>query len=211
MNVPLSSMTVACCALFDNWVQIIAEAFVQQSRFDPLHTAETEQALQDNMLEWLSVAASADKVPMQLEYRGIVHQAELESIEWVAAAAPVYQNIVSNLRALFRAEDTPAIQLSDRASRMPGLADTLRNRVGGEVFLLGPGATARGLVAALPSGQKQWWFDTAPASAMGPGAGGCAVRRLGCPGRTANARPVWQPCAQYRAGSARPRGTGRRR
>ncbi len=137
-------------ALFDNWVRIIAEAFVQQSRFDPLHTAETEQALQDNLLEWMSVAASADKVPMQLEYRGIVHQAELESIEWVAAAAPVYQNIVSNLRALFRAEDTPAIQLSDRASRMPGLADTLRNRVGGEVFLLGPGATARGLWQRCP-------------------------------------------------------------
>ncbi len=48
------------------------------------------------------------------------------------------------------AEDTPAIQLSDRASRMPGLADTLRNRVGGEVFLLGPGATTRGLWQRCP-------------------------------------------------------------
>ena len=137
-------------ALYDNWIQVIAEAFVQQSRFDPLHTAETEQVLQDSMLEWMSVAASADTVPMQLEYRGIVHKAELERIEWVAAAAPVYQNIVSNLRAMFRAEDTPAIQLSDRAARMPGLADTLRTRVGGEVFLLGPGATARGLLQRCP-------------------------------------------------------------
>lgn len=137
-------------ALYDNWIQIIAEAFVQQSRFDPLHTAETEQALQDNMPGWMSVAASADTVPMQLEYRGIVHQAEIESLEWVAAASPVYQNIVSNLRALFRAEDTPAIQLSDRAARMPGLADTLKTRVGGEVFLLGPGATARGLLQRCP-------------------------------------------------------------
>lgn len=132
--------------LFDSWLRIIAEAFVQQSRFDPLHTAETEQVLQDRILGWLSVAASADKVPMEVEYRGIVHRAEIESLELVAAAAPVYQNIVSNLRALYRAEETPAIQLSDRAARMPGLSDTLRTRVGGEVFLLGPGATARGLL-----------------------------------------------------------------
>lgn len=133
--------------LYDNWLRIIAEAFVQQSRFDPLHTAETEQVLQNSILSWLSVASSADTVPMQVEYRGIAHQAEIESLELVAAAAPVYQNIVSNLRALYRAEETPAIQLSDRAAIMPGLAETLTTRVGGEVFLLGPGATARGLLA----------------------------------------------------------------
>ena len=132
--------------LHDNWLRIIAEAFVQQSRFDPLHTAETEQMLQDSMSGWLSVAASRDTVPMEVEYRGIAHRAELESLELVAAAAPVYQNIVSNLRALYRAEDTPAIQLTDRAARMPGLAETLKTRVGGEVFLLEPGATARGLL-----------------------------------------------------------------
>lgn len=133
--------------LYDNWLRIIAEAFVQQSRFDPLHTAETEQVLQDNILNWLSVASRADAVPMQVEYRGIAHQAEIESLELVAAAAPVYQSIVSNLRALYRAEERPAIQLSDRAAIMPGLAETLKTRVGGEVFLLEPGATARGLLA----------------------------------------------------------------
>jgi len=85
-------------------------------------------------------------VPMEVEYRGITHRAELESLQFVAAAGPVYQNIVSNLRALIRAGDIPALQLSDRAARMPGLADTLTARVGGEAFLLEPGATARGLI-----------------------------------------------------------------
>lgn len=132
--------------LYDIWLRVIAETFVQQSRFDPLHTAETEQALQDSILEWLAVAASRDTVPMKIDYRGIVHEAEIDSLAFVTAAAPVYQNIVSNLRTLYRAEDTPAIQLSDRAARMPGLANTLQARVGGEVFLLEPGATARGLV-----------------------------------------------------------------
>jgi hypothetical protein len=140
--------------LYDIWLRVIAETFVQQSRFDPLHTAETEQVLQDNMLDWLAIAASRDSVPMQVEYRGITHNAELESLEFVAAAAPVYQSIVSNLRAIFRAGELPALQLSDRAARMPGLAATLKARVGGEAFLLEPGATARGLarrcVESLP-------------------------------------------------------------
>jgi hypothetical protein len=135
--------------LYDLWLRVIAETFVQQSRFDPLHTAETEQALQDRMLDWLAIASSRDSVPMEIEYRGIAHQAEIPSLEFVTAATPVYQNIVSNLRALYRAGEIPALQLSDRAARMPGLADTLRARVGGEVFLLEPGATARGLVGRV--------------------------------------------------------------
>ncbi len=136
--------------LYDIWLRVIAETFVRQSRFDPLHTAETEQALQDSMLEWLAAAATRDTVPLQVEYRGITHHAEIESLELVSAAAPVYQSIVSNLRTLYRAGETPALQLSDRAARMPGLAATLKARVGGEVFILEPGATARGLAHRCP-------------------------------------------------------------
>jgi hypothetical protein len=132
--------------LYAIWLRVIAETFVQQSRFDPLHTAETEQALQDKMLDWLAIATRSESVPLEVDYRGITHRAEIESLQFVTAATPVYQNIVSNLRALYRAGETPAIQLSDRAARMPGLAETLKARVGGEAFLLEPGATARGLI-----------------------------------------------------------------
>ncbi|MDH3533530.1 MAG: FHA domain-containing protein [Gammaproteobacteria bacterium] len=133
-------------ALFDAWVTVIAEAFVQQSRFDPLHTADTEQVVANRLTEWVTAASAGGSVTLEIDYRGITHRAELESLHLIAAAAPVYQRIISNLRALYRAEETPAIQLSDRAARMPGLADMLRARVGGEVFLLEPGATARGLL-----------------------------------------------------------------
>ena len=136
--------------LYDAWLRVIAETFVQQSRFDPLHTAETEQTLQDSILDWLALATTRETVPMKVEYRGIPHEAEIESLELVSAAAPVYQNIVSNLRALYRAGEIPALQLSDRAARMPGLADTLRARVGGEVFILEPGAAGRGLARRCP-------------------------------------------------------------
>ena len=83
--------------LNDNWLKIIAEAFVQQSRFDPLHTAATEQVLQDRLPAWLANASTADSVSMEVEYRNTTHHAELESLELLAAASPVYQSIVGNL------------------------------------------------------------------------------------------------------------------
>lgn len=133
-------------SLYDRWLKVIAEAFVQQSRFDPLHTAQTEQMLRDNIPLWLQQASSGDVVSLELSYGGSQHRADLDSLELIASVAPVYQSIVSSLRALYRAEETPAIQLSSRAAQMPGLAEALKTRVGGEVFLLQTGATAQGLM-----------------------------------------------------------------
>ncbi len=139
--------TCGTYTLYDAWIRIVAEAFVQQSRFDPLHTAQTEQMLLNRLGGWLAAACSNKTVKLAVEYGNLSHEAEIESLELIGAAAPIYQKIASKLRALYRAEDTPAIQLSDRLARLPGLADMLKARVGGEVFLLESGATARGALA----------------------------------------------------------------
>lgn len=134
-------------ALYDTWLKSIAEAFVQQSRFDPLHTAASEQMLLDRLAGWLGEASRHDSVAVALEAGGTEYRAEIESLALIGAAAPVYQKLASMLRSLYRAEDTPAIQVSDRLARMPGLAEMLKARVGGEVFVLEPGATARGALS----------------------------------------------------------------
>lgn len=134
-------------ALYDIWLKTIAEAFVQQSRFDPLHTAETEQVLVSRLGGWLGEAAREPVISMQLASGGTQYEAEIESLTLIGAAAPVYQQIASKLRSLYRAEDRPAVQVSDRTARLPGLTDMLKARVGGEIFVLEPGATARGALA----------------------------------------------------------------
>lgn len=137
------------------WVRRISDCFVDQSRFDPLHTAETEQLLFDMLPGWLSSAARGDTVSMHIDYRGFEHRAEIESIDLIAAAAPAYQRIVGQARALLRAGEIPAIQLTERAARLPGLAEMLTARVGGEVFFLEPGATARGLMQRFEASQAE--------------------------------------------------------
>ena len=137
-------------ALFDAWLNSVSEAFVKQSRFDPLHTAETEQLLVNRLGGWLNAAAQGNQVAMSIEYGGNHYEAEIDSLTLIAAAAPVYQLIASKLRAMIRADELPALQLTDRVSRMPGLSDMLKARIGGEVFVLEPGATARGALARCP-------------------------------------------------------------
>lgn len=136
-------------ALYDGWLNTVASEFVKQSRFDPLHTAETEQMLVDRLGRWLGEAARGEHVDMQLEYSGTDYTASVESLSLIGAAAPVYQEISNRLRAIYRAEETPAIQVSDRVARLPGLTEMLKARVGGEVFVLEAGATARGALARL--------------------------------------------------------------
>ena len=91
----------------------------------------------------MTEASRSDHVAMELEYSGTTYSASLESLTLIGAAASFYQEIASKLRSIFRAEDTPAIQVSDRVARLPGLTEMLQARVGGEVFVLEPGATAR--------------------------------------------------------------------
>ena len=135
--------------LYDTWLNAIAEAFVEGSRFDPLHTAETEQMLVNSLERWLVEAATQETVALSLDHAGLQHRAEIESLRLIGAAAPYYQQIASQLRALFRAGETPALQITDRVARLPGLADMLKARVGGEVFSLEAAATARGALVRL--------------------------------------------------------------
>ncbi|MFQ6006530.1 MAG: hypothetical protein ACE5OQ_13630, partial [Woeseia sp.] len=80
--------------LYDAWISVVAEAFVKQSRFDPLHTAQAEQMLLDRLGGWLAQACSSDTVELGLEYGNLSHEAEIESLELIGAAAPIYQGIV---------------------------------------------------------------------------------------------------------------------
>lgn len=142
-------------ALNDAWLKAIAEVFVQQSRFDPLHQAESEQMVLDRLGGWVDQASRQSRVQLQLESRGATYEATIESLALIGAAAPVYQRITTTLRALYRAEDLPAIQVTDRTARLPGLTDLLKAKVGGEVFVLEPGATARGALARCRASSTQ--------------------------------------------------------
>ena len=154
--------------LYDTWLNVVAEAFVQQSRFDPLHTAETEQMLLNQLASWIAQAASSDTVTLEIAHAGLTHRAEIESLRMVDAVAPYYQLIASKLRALYRAGEVPALQITDRVARLPGLSELLRARVGGEIFALEAGRhrPRRASKDSRDPGVR-WRRQPAPPAAMG--------------------------------------------
>ncbi len=136
-------------ALRDTWVAVIAEAFVRQSRFDPLHTAESEQLLYDRLDAWLEAAGQRGEIRMQLEFGGHTHEAALNALELVDAVSSIYQDLAGHVRSLIRAAESPALQFVAETGRLPGLVDFMAARTGGEPFLLETAAAARGALARL--------------------------------------------------------------
>ncbi len=133
-------------SLYEKWLSIISEAFVRQSRFDPLHSADTEQLIRDQLPYWLLKASSSSVINLEIKFGDTIYRANIESKEFISAAMSIYKKIINNLRVLIKAGETPAVQFTDRASKILGLAKTIQEHIGGEFFLLEPGATARGLI-----------------------------------------------------------------
>ncbi|MBJ89448.1 MAG: hypothetical protein CMO98_06250 [Woeseia sp.] len=138
--------------LYELWIKTVADAFVLQSRFDPLHTAALEQLLLNHLERWLLEASVHGKVLTEIEYGGNTYTASVELLELISSATPIYQKIANTLRSICRAEDLPAIQVTERVARMPGLIDILKAKVGGEIFALESGATVRGAFARCGPG-----------------------------------------------------------
>ena len=66
----------------DASVDLIADAFLEQSRFDPLHEAEAEQLLHERLPGWLASAATSPEIEMQIEFHNSRFKARLAAIEF---------------------------------------------------------------------------------------------------------------------------------
>jgi len=63
----------------DGWVNIIADYFIRNSRFDPLHAATTEQQLYDTVRAWFASGEQAGTIA--LEHQQETRRIELQSDE----------------------------------------------------------------------------------------------------------------------------------
>ena len=110
-------------ALYERWAHMIAEAFLQHTRFDPLHTAASEQQLYDGLPGWLQQLAVQQRIPLQLSAAGHDFAIELEREQFSAAAADLYAPLLNMLTA----HDKPLL-LRQRLTLLPGLIEQLREQ-----------------------------------------------------------------------------------
>jgi hypothetical protein len=62
-------------------IDLIADAFLDQSRFDPLHEAVTEQLLYSNLAGWLAALNERSEIDIAIDYHGTQFAARVASRE----------------------------------------------------------------------------------------------------------------------------------
>jgi hypothetical protein len=123
----------------DAWVNVIADRFVRDTRFDPLSIASTDQQLYNQLRVWLQQATPTQDLSAEFEHQGSLRRAELTSEALIAKVVPRY-------RAFEKNAGDSTILLSHRAAGLPGLSEQISGS-GISVAILDPLAIFRGVAA----------------------------------------------------------------
>ena len=109
--------------LQEAWTGLITEEFITQSRFDPLHAAESDQYVHDRLEQWIAATLDNDKALLEINMKGVVHQALVTRAQLEQRAQPVYERIARELAGL-RSANTDLI-VRESQFHLPGLAQRL--------------------------------------------------------------------------------------
>lgn len=132
------------------WMKQIAQAFVRQTRFDPLHSATTEQSLFDRLPGWLGRLDTERLSAFRMQGGGKEHAAELDREQLVQAVQPDYDEIVELVRRTSPAAGDVRLLLSPSTAGLPGLRARLLEALDGtgvtvfETLTLPVGAVVEG-------------------------------------------------------------------
>ena len=146
--------------LYDEWITLIAEQFVHTTRFDPLHRAQSEQAIYDRLPLWLSTLVAQASMGIEMEARdGGVHVIRLTQARVVACATDFYARLAADIGELCSGRPF-ALQLSHGAARLPGLAAALQPAADGPAVILPAGAGALGALERAAGVTHGGWQNT---------------------------------------------------
>jgi hypothetical protein len=107
-------------ALQDAWISAITDAFLQQSRFDPTHSAETEQYIADHLDTWLAASAAQGELLLDINLKGTSYQARVTHDQFVQRSKALFARIARELPALRSESSTLHVHTAQLA--LPGLA-----------------------------------------------------------------------------------------
>ncbi|AMN45675.1 hypothetical protein ACG33_00845 [Steroidobacter denitrificans] len=131
-------------ALQQTWMRFIAEQFVRKTRFDPLHHAESEQRLVDELPRWLALLADQDRIVLAMQSGERSLEIELEKAQFIAAVQPHYVELRRLVQRARIAGLPVELHLSQRIAGLPGLLQHLEDLRDCTIRVLPPGAAALG-------------------------------------------------------------------
>jgi len=115
--------------LANSLVQVINDAFIEQSRFNPQHSAFWEQHLYNELPDYLrQIGAGQADLVVSITTDKATHQARVSVAELVASLQPAFRRITQQLQLLLGDTQAPVL-ISERAAPIPGLAVSLQVRL----------------------------------------------------------------------------------
>ncbi len=123
----METMTISDTGLFtlwDRWANIIASQFIQSTRYDPMHQADSEQQLFDLLPSWITESSRTNQFELNLD--GVTHTTQVSSEQLIGACSTVYPEIVKAIRNLIPPNEAATLFVSHRFQGIPGLKDSLQ-------------------------------------------------------------------------------------
>ena len=108
-------------SIVDTWLQEIAKVFLDSIRFDPLHSATTEQQAFDQVLTWVEQGQLPQDARISVDIDGYSRSAEININKLI--------NQLSLQLDQLSLTDANHLVLTPRAAKIPMLVDLLESRV----------------------------------------------------------------------------------
>jgi len=133
------------------WAQLVSEAMVRRTRFDPLHQAASEQQLYQRLPGWLDVLAGQEAVDVAIETGTGSYGATIRRDQFALAAEAWYAQLIELVHAGRRAGESVTLVLSSRVAALPALRERLAMLADLDLVILPE--TAPAAAAALRAGE----------------------------------------------------------
>jgi acylphosphatase len=117
--------------------EAVADAFVRKTRFDPMHSAETEQQIYDGIESLVSKLGTEMAVEVTIEKDGEARTAEVRRDALLAATAERYKRLVESLETQ-RDGAALALAVDQSLAALPGLTDLLGAMPDTELQIVSP-------------------------------------------------------------------------
>ncbi len=114
-------------ALHNQFAHLIADAFIQQCRFDPLHDAHSEQILYDALPEWLQQAAQLQESVFAIPQGDTVHKAKLSRTALLGPVQQLQQRIQTGIDELTNSAECTLVTQS--LMLLPGFYELVQNGI----------------------------------------------------------------------------------
>ncbi len=131
-------------ALERQCAEFFAAGFLKAARFDPLHDAQSEQYLYDQLAEWLGELVREDAIAADISYKNNQFTAEFSRPDLASQLAASWQPLLQRLRSILPSQGSVAVQVPEGLVRFPGLIDQLNALPNVELYVHEASASARG-------------------------------------------------------------------